>query len=108
MKDEQNMGHALEDDALEAVSGGATVVQQLQRFQLDDMVKVSHSNGRYNFGRVTDCDYDEELGQWTYQVEFGYYHGSMWVGQGPASDKYYPQSQLSQNDITGSGYYWNT
>lgn len=106
MKDEQNMGHVLDDDALEAVSGGVSA-RPPQKFQLDDTVKVAHSNGKYNFGRVTDCDYDEELGQWTYQVEFGHYQGSMWIGQGPASDKYYPQSQLSQNKITGSGYYWN-
>lgn len=96
MKDEQSMGHALDDDALEAVAGGV-VVKQPQLFQLDESVKVSHSNGKFNYGRVTDCDYDEELGQWTYLVEFGRYNGYIWVSQGPASNKYYPQTQLSHH-----------
>lgn len=92
----ENKNHLIPDDELNAVAGGAGR-RPAQRFQEGDLVTVTYvRNGTSvsNYGRVSDFEYDEELGEWTYQVEFGHYVGTMWVVSG-YNDTYYPQSRLS-------------
>lgn len=93
---EEMKKNMVNEDALEAVSGGVTA-KPAQRFEEGDLVKVSgvgSSKDKYNYGRVGDCEYDDSLGVWTYQVEFGRYRGATWIPSG-CSDTYYPQPRLS-------------
>lgn len=104
----ENKNNMISDEKLEQVSGGAGA-RPNQRFQEDDLVKITHTIGnstKYSYGRVSDCEYDEELGQWTYQVELGHYKGTRWVTEGYnySNTKYYPQSRLTRWTTT-SGYY---
>lgn len=96
MENKNMMGKMLGDDAMEKAAGGAGT-RPNPKFELDQLVEIKlPSNGRRkSYGRVTDKDYDESLGEWTYQVEKGYYsaNSEVWVCLG-ADNRYYPESQL--------------
>lgn len=107
MEQNSSMNAPLSDEQLEQVAGGTGVIPP-QRFQEGDRVKVEfdeYSTTKYNLGRICDCEYDEELGEWTYLIEYGYYNDAngMWVAKG-SSHTYYPQSRISR--LTNyNGYY---
>lgn len=90
----ENKNNMVPDEQLEQVSGGAGT-RPAPRYAEDDLVKVTYSTTTgCNYGRISDCEYDEELGQWTYAVEYGSYAGNRWVGRG-CSNRYFPEEMLS-------------
>lgn len=88
---EQHENHALNDNDLEQISGGADDSAAAPLYELDSSVYVPAGSGK-SFGRVTQRRYDEAQG-WLYTVQTGFLAGNGFVPQGPAKE--YPESSVS-------------
>lgn len=95
MENKNRMGKMLGDDEMENAAGGAGT-RPSPKYCRDMLVAVNYpGRPRASAGRVADIEWDESLGEWTYQVEKGYYTADrVTFISFESTEKYYPESWI--------------